>query len=464
MELMFQGGTRFRASGMAIVGGLIFLAGGCKETTQQAPAPPEVPAKIPVPKARAVTADIQRGIEKYIAEKSRADGGLFALSHGERGLRLKLVRVHIEYLANLGPKRNFACVDLVDTDGEVYDVDFFLDGPPDDMVVTETTVHKINGKPLYAWKQEEDKTWKRVPMDEASAKLKGVIEDRDSFEFTYSVTLPTMKEAGRMWLPLPTTDKFQSVQTLSLKAPGKQTMLDDDEHGNKVLMLDLTPAQSGALVEMRFAVQRTEKPSYPAVLKDPGRFLQPDRLIPITDEMRKLGQEAIRGKKTDLMRARALYDHVMERMSYQKVGDKWGKGDAVYACDSRTGNCSDYHSYFIAIARSVGIPARFAVGAAIPSARDEGGISGYHCWAEFYADGKWWPIDVSEGDKYSSLSSYYFGHHPANRIELSRGRDLALEPGPKTGPINFLAHPTLEVGGKYVRTKATFSFQRKPAM
>ena len=53
---------------------------------------------------------------------------------------------------------------------------------------------------------------------------------------------------------------------------------------------------------------------------------------------------------------------------------------------------------------------------------------GYHCWAEFYADGKWWPIDISEADKYTSLSTYYFGHNPANRIELSHGRDLVADP------------------------------------
>ena len=47
-------------------------------------------------------------------------------------------------------------------------------------------------------------------------------------------------------------------------------------------------------------------------------------------------------------------------------------------------NCTDYHSYFIALSRSAGIPARFAIGAAVPSGRDEGGISGYHCWAEFF--------------------------------------------------------------------------------
>ena len=132
----------------------------------------------------------------------------------------------------------------------------------------------------------------------------------------------------------------------------------------------------------------------------------------------------------------------------------------MYACDIRTGNCTDFHSYFIALARSVDIPARFSIGAGIPSSRNEGGVDGYHCWAEFYAEGKWWPVDISEGDKYSNLATYYFGHHPANRIELSRGRDLTFEPAPQSGPVNFLAYPLLEVGGRPVRTKPKFSFTR----
>ncbi|MHC4183039.1 MAG: transglutaminase-like domain-containing protein, partial [Planctomycetota bacterium] len=144
-------------------------------------------------------------------------------------------------------------------------------------------------------------------------------------------------------------------------------------------------------------------------------------------------------------------------------GEGWGQGDAVYACNVKTGNCTDFHSYFIALSRSIGIPSRFAIGAAIPSSRNEGGIHGYHCNAEFYAEGKWWPVDISEADKYSNLSSYYFGRHPANRIELSRGRDLVVEPGPVTGPINFLAHPVLEIGGKPAKIKAQFSFNRKVA-
>ena len=69
-------------------------------------------------------------------------------------------------------------------------------------------------------------------------------------------------------------------------------------------------------------------------------------------------------------------------------------------------------------------------------------------------------MDISEADKYSALSTYYFGHHPANRLEFSRGRDLEVEPGPSTGPINFLAYPILEVDGIPVKARVEFSFSR----
>ena len=72
----------------------------------------------------------------------------------------------------------------------------------------------------------------------------------------------------------------------------------------------------------------------------------------------------------------------------------------------------------------------------------------------------WWPVDISEGDKYTSLATYYVGHHPANRIELSRGRDLEVDPGPVSGPINFLAYPVLEVAGEAVPIKPRLSFKR----
>ena len=45
-------------------------------------------------------------------------------------------------------------------------------------------------------------------------------------------------------------------------------------------------------------------------------------------------------------------------------------------------------------------------------------------------------------------------------VEFSRGRDIVVEPGPASGPINFLAYPVLEVADKPVKVKVQFSFKR----
>ncbi len=407
-----------------------------------------------------VTADIQAGIEKYIEDESARGGGYFKFSSDGREYLFKLVRVHTEYLANLGPRRHFACIDLVNTDGDVYDVDFFLSGDPGNMTVTETTLHKLNGIPFYAWKKNWKSVWKRVPMKGAPADLLGVIRGRDEFEFLYRVKLPEITDTANMWLPLPETDAFQNVEIKSITAPKKYRILEESEHGNKIFFFELGPEDSGKTVEILYKVQRLEKAAYVPDTDDRKRSLEADRLVPADDNFKNIADEVVEGQKGDLVRARALYDHVIDRMRYMKYGEGWGKGDAVYACDVRTGNCTDYHAYFISLARAVGIPARFAIGAAIPSSRNDGGVDGYHCWVEFYAEGKWWPVDISEADKYTSLSTYYFGHHPANRFEFSRGRDLVVEPGPKAGPINFLAYPILEIGGIPVKAKTEFLFTR----
>jgi len=416
------------------------------------------PQSVPI----VVTADIQAGIENHIEEQTKIHNGYFPLPFEDKQLHLKLVRVHTEYLANLGSRRHFACVDLVDTEGEVYDVDFFLAGDPGAMVVTETTIHKINGQPLYLWEQNPDDTWKRVPATNAPDALLGVIRERDEFDFHYQATLPEITDTARMWLPLPASDAFQTITIKKIDAPGTKQTLQDPDYHNQALCLTLSPNDSNKIVTLHFHVKRLEKPPYDDPDTQPEKFLNPERLVPLNENFLSIAKQVLQNVSvdSDLVRARALYDHVIDRMRYIKFGPGWGKGDAVYACDARTGNCTDFHAYFIALARAAKIPARFAIGAAVPSERDQGGVDGYHCWAEFYADNKWWPVDISEADKYSSLATYYFGHHPANRVEFSKGRDLRFDPAPASGPINFLAYPLLEIAGKPVKPKTFFSFNR----
>jgi hypothetical protein len=108
-------------------------------------------------------AQISTGIKKHItAATTKASDKKFHTKHGGKDLALDLVKVHEERLSGLGGGKYFACVDMKAADGTVYDIDFFLSGTPDNMQVTETSVHKINGKALYSWK-EEGGVWKKVP-------------------------------------------------------------------------------------------------------------------------------------------------------------------------------------------------------------------------------------------------------------------------------------------------------------
>lgn len=296
----------------------------------------------------------------------------------------------------------------------------------------------------------------------ATVEQQEIVHNTDRFEFVYEFTLPILKNATGVWLPLAKSGTFQQVKIESSSFPQAARIINDSVNGNELEYIDCQSSDSKRELRVSYLVERHEKSSYPATEKDFRRYLKPDRLVPLNSTFKQIAETITRGKLTDLARGRALYNHVLQRMKYDKSGTGWGRGDAVYACDARTGNCSDFHSYFIALARSIGIPARFAIGVSIPADKPQGTVEGYHCWAEFLADGKWVPVDISEAWKHPELANYYFGHHPANRFELSVGRDLIVNPQPASGPINFLIYPLVEVDGKPVKVETKFTFHRLP--
>jgi len=437
---------------------LLFLLTACQPTQEKVTQPPE---HLESGKKKVTIQQVDRGIRANIQTRIKEGNGYFNFQNDTMDLSLKLVRVHTEYLSILGRKKFFACVDLATDNGDVYDVDFFMNGDADDMRVTGTSVHKLNGKPYYTWKKRKDKTWYTVPVKNASNDLLGVIEGKDHFTFDYEVRLPEISGPAQIWIPIPRNDPWQTIEVLSLETPGKQKMIQDNEYGNSILHLHLLPEHSSQNISIRYRVARQEKAAYPEQDADLVKYLQGSSLLPVGDRFSTIAQEIIKEKKanTPLTKARALYDYIIDNMRYAKEG-VYGTGDANYACDTKSGNCTEFHSFFISLSRSAGIPARFAVGAAIPSERNDGGVDGYHCWAEFYAESKWWPVDISEANKYTPLATYYFGHHPANRIEFSQGRDLTPDPMPISGPINFLAFPVLEIEGEPGYVETTFSFTR----
>ena len=280
--------------------------------------------------------------------------------------------------------------------------------------------------------------------------------------FTYRTRIEDIPAGAKrvaLWLPVPHDSPFQRITDLTIDSPYPY-QIDTAQYGNRVLhLLLLNPRTDSFSVTMQFTAWRREhvqeqlhtpnSPVRPAA-QALTRWLQPDRLVPIDGKIRQWAEAVVNraGAKTDLAKARAIYNHVIATVKYDKTGTGWGRGDIYYACDARRGNCTDFHAVFIGYCRAVGVPARFAIGFPLPADRRAGQVNGYHCWAEFWADGVGWvPIDASEAAKNPARRQYFFGAHDENRIEFSVGRDLTLYAG-QVEPLNYFIYPYAEVDRK----------------
>src|SRR5215831_3626486 len=295
------------------------------------------------------------------------------------------------------------------------------------------------------------------------------------FQFTYKAEFGQIPEGTRelkVWLPYPTTNAHQEVFDVKVNGLTGATVYTEPQYQNSILYLPAQNPGSGPVtVEVVFKVRRFEyirrdytsfKPTSVHAF-DPGmqKYLSADKLVPLNDRIRKIAEEVTRGKKTDLEKARAIYDYTLANMKYDKSGEGWGRGDIIFACDAKRGNCTDFHALFMGLCRVSGIPARFSIGFPLPEKRGEGQIPGYHCWAEFYLSGYGWvPVDASEAWKHPEKKDYFFGAHDENRVQLSTGRDLVLRPRQQGEPLNYFVYPYAEADGKTLKAiKTDFRFK-----
>lgn len=299
------------------------------------------------------------------------------------------------------------------------------------------------------------------------------IPPANRFSFTYDVTvkeLPTDFGEFNLWVPLAKTNEQQKILKREIESPYKYRILKDPKFGNEYLYLSFKEAPEESVnLRIKYQVETQGKKvngKPEALIKGRGDdlevYLSASKLVVINNEIRQIAQEVTAGLDGELAKARSIYDYVMENMAYDKTGADWGRGDTQYACDVGKGNCTDFHSLFISVARASGIPARFKIGAQIPWEKEEGKIS-YHCWAEFYLPGDGWiPVDASEAWKNSVFKEYYFGSTDPGKFTISMGRDIAVSKMKNKELINIFIYPYAEVDGKpFKGIDSKFSFQRK---
>jgi transglutaminase-like putative cysteine protease len=299
------------------------------------------------------------------------------------------------------------------------------------------------------------------------------------FGLSYQATVKDIPVGAKhvdLWIPVPHDDPYQRIANMHIESPYSYRVETGSE-GNAILHVGIdNPKEAMFTVSMRFDATREEHRqsrlySGPKLARDEdskqlANWLKPDRLVPLDDKIRGWAREVVdtAHAHTDLEMAQAIYNHVVSTVKYDKTGKGWGRGDIYFACEERRGNCTDFHAIFIGYARALGIPARFAIGFPLPADRGQGKIAGYHCWAEFYAKGIGWvPIDASEAAKNPAKREYFFGSHDENRIEFSKGRDLALVPKQSGDPLNYFIYPYAEVDGKpYPATEFVVQYTDAP--
>jgi hypothetical protein len=299
-----------------------------------------------------------------------------------------------------------------------------------------------------------------------------VTQDSRRFTFHYAFTvrnLPVGKKV-RIWIPAAQSDAYQEVKIISAQGDLPLKKTSESRFGNQIYFAETSGSTPPELhFDVEYDVTRHERVALgqnahmvAASLSSTEKQedLQPDVLVPVTGLPADLAVKVTQGLAQPLDKARAIYDYVFTTMRYDKTGTGWGHGDVLYACDAKKGNCTDFHSLFIAMARSQGIPARFEIGFPLPPDKHTAEIAGYHCWSDFWIDGKGWiPVDISEAWKHPEKRDYFFGSHDVNRMQFSMGRDLRLNPPQEGKPLNYFVYPYVEVDGQeFPNVALVFSF------
>ena len=298
-----------------------------------------------------------------------------------------------------------------------------------------------------------------------------------AFRFVYGATIIGLKpgQKTRIWIPLATDSPWQKVCRTATRVPGSLRETIEPRFKNRILYTEATANSQGEIpLEIVYEVERLEFARSNATAltaEDREKFIKASLKVPVdgTLQRRLLPQFLVNGalakgtipESEPITLGRTLYDVVNRQMRYDKPrGEPWGRGDAVWACDSGFGNCTDFHSLFTGLCRDLGIPAKFEIGFPIPTDSAKGEVGGYHCWAMFAESDRWVAVDISEADKRPELRDYFFGRLTPDRFAFTTGRDLRLVPAQQAGPLNFLVYPYVEVNGQpHLELRKQFRFE-----
>jgi len=330
-----------------------------------------------------------------------------------------------------------------------------------------------------AWARDVPKA---VPAKQASFHISNVL----------TVKIPKSAKTVRVWFAVPQEDPYSIVRNFTVNVSGEYgVQYARDSWGNRVGYVDIeSPTRDQVQLKEEFDLTRTEvrntiNAGETRPLTDQERsalaaYLQPATHVIVNDEIRKLAVSVTGGEPNPVLAARKLYDWTYKNVNYWVKDPEHLKaspvGSSEYCLRTKTGNCTDFHSLFAALAISSGIPVRMVYGSLVKTALNGMEVdASYHCWIQFFAPRLGWvPLDASLANIYwehiplndknkklvelttstgyqgadQGKVEYYFGNLDERRVVWSLGRDLMMQPPQDDGPVNSLPKMYVEIDGK----------------
>jgi transglutaminase-like putative cysteine protease len=200
-------------------------------------------------------------------------------------------------------------------------------------------------------------------------------------------------------------------------------------------------------------------------------FLQPTKRLPTDGIVKATATEITSGAKTDVEKARAIYEWIVDKTFRNPKTRGCGVGDIRFMLESRDmgGKCADLNALYVGLARGAGLPARDVYG--IRVAKSEMGYQSLgtssekvtkaqHCRAEVYLGGYGWvPVDPADVRKVvleeppgnlpldhemvKNARGRLFGSWEMNWMAYNFAQDVAL-PGSNGAPVAFFMYPQAE--------------------
>jgi transglutaminase-like putative cysteine protease len=302
-----------------------------------------------------------------------------------------------------------------------------------------------------------------------------------TFEVTTRVELLDTSGTSRIWVPtaLLAQTPFQKTLASEIKADGGAVnRVDNKQDGLGIIATEFPAGVRPVLA----ATSRVATRDYAVELSQVGptskenhselqHFLRPTKLLPTDGTVKSTATEITRGADTDVEKARAIYDWIVDHTFRDPKTRGCGVGDIRFMLESGDlgGKCADLNALFVGLARAAGLPARDVYG--IRVAKSEMGFKSLgvpsanvtkaqHCRAEVYIGGiGWFPVDPGDVRKVAleeppgnltpkdelvkKARERLFGSWEMNWMAYNFAHDVAL-PGSSGTPIGFFMYPQAE--------------------